>query len=87
MTTIDNVLEQRGTRYGEYMDVSDKSQQMKDLFRAAPSWQTMDSYMRESLDLIANKLSRIINGDPYYDDSWRDISGYATLVLQRLEKL
>jgi hypothetical protein len=47
----------------------------------------MDSDMRESLDLIANKLSRIINGDPYYDDSWRDISGYATLVLQRLEKL
>jgi hypothetical protein len=87
MTTIDNVLEQRGNRYGEYMDVSDKSQQMKDLFRAAPSWQTMDSDMRESLDLIANKLSRIINGDPYYDDSWRDISGYATLVLQRLEKL
>ena len=42
--------------------------------------------MTEAITMIANKLGRVINGDPYYDDSWRDIAGYATLVVKELEK-
>ena len=41
--------------------------------------------MIEALDLICNKLGRIANGDPTYDDSWRDIAGYAQLVVNELE--
>jgi len=29
--------------------------------------------------MLANKLSRIVNGDPEYQDSWDDIAGYALL--------
>ena len=47
----------------------------------------MPAYMLESLELIANKLARILNGDPMYDDSWRDISGYCTLVLMEIEDM
>jgi len=36
-------------------------------------------------DMIANKLGRILNGDPNYADSWMDIAGYAKLVADRLE--
>jgi hypothetical protein len=46
----------------------------------------MEAYMQESLDMICNKMSRIVNGNPYYDDSWVDIAGYATLVVKQLEK-
>ena len=34
-----------------------------------------------------NKLARICNGDPFYHDSWHDVSGYARLVEIELEKL
>jgi hypothetical protein len=47
----------------------------------------MDDDMKESLDLICNKISRIVNGDPWYHDSWHDIIGYARLVEERLERL
>jgi hypothetical protein len=40
---------------------------------------------REALDMIAHKIGRILNGDPDYSDSWRDIAGYATLVADRLD--
>ena len=83
---IHEVLEQRGNRYGEYSDVSDAAQQFKDIVRGRVAWKHMEPYMQESLDMICNKLSRIINGDPYYDDSWRDIAGYAQLVVNELEK-
>lgn len=83
---IDEVLERRGNRYGEYQDVSTTAQSLKYEFHNRGSWNAMEPYMQESLDMICNKLSRIANGDPYYDDSWRDIAGYATLVVKELEK-
>ena len=39
----------------------------------------------EGLRMICNKLGRIASGDPSYEDSWRDIAGYATLVANHLQ--
>ena len=44
----------------------------------------MYHYQAESLDMICNKIARIVCGDSNYIDSWHDISGYATLVVQQL---
>jgi len=38
----------------------------------------------EALEMIATKLSRIVNGNPNKIDNWDDIAGYATLVADRL---
>jgi hypothetical protein len=54
--------------------------------RLGASWDKMEPYMQESLDLICNKLARIVNGDPFYDDSWHDVGGYAKLVEIELAK-
>jgi hypothetical protein len=43
--------------------------------------------MRESLAMICQKMARIVNGDPFYRDSWHDIVGYARLIDTKLEKL
>jgi hypothetical protein len=42
--------------------------------------------MRESLDMISNKIARIVNGNPSEPDHWIDIAGYATLIANRLIK-
>lgn len=83
---IENTLEQRGNNYGDYRDVAFTAQEMKLALRRTKSWPHMEAYMQESLDMICNKMSRIVNGNPYYDDSWVDIAGYATLVVKQLEK-
>lgn len=45
----------------------------------------IDEDMAEALFMIAHKIGRIVNGDPWYADSWIDIAGYAKLVADRLE--
>jgi hypothetical protein len=85
--TIKKVLDDREKRYGQYQVVSKISQELKYIMQYSPNYATMPDYMKESLDLIANKLARILNGDPLYDDSWRDISGYCTLVLMEIEDM
>ena len=85
---VDDTLATRATRYGNYKeDVSRVSQALKDILRSGDVWKEMDDDMKESLDLICNKISRIVNGDPWYHDSWHDIIGYARLVEERIEKL
>ena len=80
MKDVTETLDQREIRYGEYRKVSGTAQFLKDILRAGDSWNGMEPYMQESLDLICNKLARIVNGDPFYDDSWHDVGGYAKLV-------
>ena len=86
MKDITETLGQREGRYGEYVNVAATAQQLKETLRSGASWIMMEAYMQESLDLIANKLARIVNGDPFYDDSWHDVGGYAKLVEIELNK-
>jgi hypothetical protein len=85
MTPIHTTLEERGSRYGEYTEVATLSQHLKEILSAGTGGD-MFYYQAEALDMICNKLARIVCGDPKYVDSWHDIAGYATLVVDALNK-
>jgi len=87
MIDINETLAVRETRYGEYMEVAAIAQNLKFVMQQTANWNHLEADQMESLDMIANKIGRILNGDPNYDDSWHDIAGYATLVAERLRKL
>ncbi|ALF01661.1 hypothetical protein CPT_Percy27 [Caulobacter phage Percy] len=82
---LTNVLAERGNRYGQFKDQAVYADGMNKLFQTSPNWETMDPDQREALRLIANKIGRILNGDPNYDDSWVDIAGYSKLIANRLQ--
>lgn len=80
---INETLEQRGSRYGEFSEVAETTYQLQEaLKRSQPSGMTASQII--ALDMICNKMARIVNGDPNYIDNWHDIAGYATLVEQEL---
>ncbi len=83
---IDQILEERGSRYGEFEDQARLSQALKDIMRHSPNWAKLPNDMKESLEMVAVKMARILNGDPDHIDSWHDIAGYALLVVDRLER-
>jgi GTP1/Obg family GTP-binding protein len=83
---VRKILDDRENRYGNYSEVSNISQNLKHVMRQHPNWNSLYPFQRESLDMISNKIARIINGDKDYDDSWIDISGYAELVTDRIKK-
>jgi hypothetical protein len=86
MTDIHETLAERGKRYGEFDVHARITQNLKRDMANSPNWTILPDDMKEALEMVAHKMGRILNGDPFYDDSWRDIIGYTQLVLDRLEK-
>lgn len=84
---INDTLATREGQYGQYKMVSQISQDIKKVMRQSPNYYIMPDYARESLDMIANKMARILNGNYYLNDSWHDIGGYAALVVMTNEDL
>ena len=83
---IDKTLQERGNRYGAFRDHAFITYSLKNVLQSTNRWPDLPLYMKESLDMIVHKIGRILNGDPYYKDSWHDIIGYARLVEQIIEE-
>lgn len=84
--SVDTTLAVRGQRYGDFANQGRITQAIKAAMRDSPNWDRLDPDQRESLEMIAHKVGRILNGDPDYADSWHDIAGYARLIEARLQE-
>lgn len=87
------VLADRRQRYGSFERHAAISQALQKVVykgfakrEDGKTAQDMTDAQREALFMILHKVARIVNGDFNYDDSWRDIAGYATLVTNLLDK-
>lgn len=88
VTATEAILKERGARYGSFFDHAEKSQSLKRQLQIhSKKWADLSPDQKEALEMICHKIARIINGDPNWSDSWRDIAGYAELVAKRLEGL
>lgn len=95
-SSVEATLAQRGSRYGDFTDHAAVCQEFKDLATSCTTWnpelpnerihgwQRLDSVKRQAIEVIFDKIARILTGDPNYDDNWHDIQGYAKLVEDRL---
>lgn len=97
--SIEKTLAERGGRYGDFSDhakiAQDLQKVMHNARRASPvvghpdafkvgSWEVLSDVQRQALTVIADKIARILSGDPNYSDNWHDIQGYAKLAEDRL---
>jgi len=81
--TLKEILQERGSRYGDFLTHAEISQGLKAVYEYNTKLKPLH---KEALDMIMHKIARILNGDPNYADSWIDIAGYAQLVVDRLPK-
>lgn len=92
MATTEELLKERGTKYGYYDLTAKIICGLHDVFMAHMStynkvaYEKLTDVQREGLHMIFHKLGRIANGDPNLIDSWADIAGYANLVADELQK-
>lgn len=84
MTDIADTLAERGARYGDYAEHARITQAIKAAMADSPNWGKLAPDQAETLEMIAHKVGRILNGDPDYHDHWHDILGYTKLVADRL---
>ena len=86
MTETTEILKERGKRYGRFDGHANVTQRLKGVIAGELHIRRKElaNDQQEALDMICHKIGRIINGDANYEDSWRDIAGYAQLVADRL---
>ena len=89
--SIESTLAERGNRYGDFTDHARICQQLKNTMYNANTdhglqltWEKLSDVQKQALEVIADKIARILSGDPNYADNWHDIQGYAKLVEDRL---
>lgn len=81
--SIEQTLAERGNRYGDFRDHAKICQNIKRGMMCSGMDDLPDMH-RQALEVIADKIARILSGDPNYADNWHDIQGYAKLVEDRL---
>lgn len=92
---VDATLAERGARYGDFSNRAQIAQRLQDVMRATTSapvpgvmgtgWNRLSDDKKQALSVIADKIARILSGDPEYKDNWHDIQGYAKLAEDRCE--
>jgi len=90
MGDIKKILTERGNQYGDFKDQALIVQRLKKeiipkIYHNVNEYHYSGAVILEGMEMILHKISRIANGNPFYIDSWRDIAGYAQLVVDMLE--
>lgn len=81
---IEKTLAERGDRYGDFAEHATLAQMLKGDMQQTVGWLRLTPAMKQALEVIQDKVARILNGDPTYADNWHDIIGYARLVEKTL---
>lgn len=77
--SVDEILSDRGSKYGSFKTHAEITQALKAVMRATPNWEGLPAHHKESLEMTAHKIGRMLNGDPSYDDNFKDVNGYNEL--------
>lgn len=86
MTSTESLLTERGKTHGSFTKNAAVSQGIKRLLRSEHGWTSLTDVQREAVDMICCKLSRIMSGQGGFQDHWSDISGYASLAEQEIQR-
>jgi hypothetical protein len=79
LADVNAILAERQKTHGDFTVHAEITQRIKDVMCQSPNWQFLSAAQKESLEMQAHKIGRILAGNPNHDDHWDDIAGYAKL--------
>ncbi len=90
---LNHDLRDRGESYGKFGQQSCLAQDLKavmlERLENNPAFQKLNeeqrNTIREGLEMILLKVSRLANGDPTHWDSYKDIAGYAIITARDIQ--
>lgn len=69
----------RPQTHGDALRQFNVAQDLKEVMHNSLNWPHLNRVQREALEMTATKISRILNGDPNFDDHWLDAEGYLAI--------
>lgn len=79
MSDVNATLKQRGNVHGNFNESSVTKRKLMAVAEQSPNWQAMSPAHQCAVNMIIEKLGRVLHGDHEFADHWHDIAGYATL--------
>ena len=83
-TEVRSTLDERGSRYGDYLDNANLTQDLYHII--ARQNDNLRPFELETIHMVCHKCARILCGDPNYLDNYVDINGYIQLMLDILSR-
>jgi hypothetical protein len=80
------LIQERGKTHGDYNNTARYIQALKQVIyrgyseRAQRGQPPLTPAQKESLEMVAHKMGRILSGDASFADHWDDIGGYASIA-------
>jgi hypothetical protein len=84
---IDIILSERQKTHGDFASVANTYARFQRIYRNADGYKNMTRSQKLALDMIAVKISRMLNGNANDPQHAEDIAGYATLMVRELENV
>jgi hypothetical protein len=88
--SITSTLNERGKSYGDFTTQANLSQTLSAIWKQH-YYQThhneqLPPFILEAVEMILHKLARSANGNPLQIDTYRDVAGYAQLIVDALQQ-
>lgn len=84
---VQDTLNERQHTHGDFTDNAKIMQELKFTLRCEPGWVDLTPVQKEALEMICNKIGRIVTGNHNEPDHWLDIEGYARLARDRINEI
>ncbi|OCR88100.1 hypothetical protein CFT13S00388_02740 [Campylobacter fetus subsp. testudinum] len=84
---VEDILKDREETHGDFSDVARYSFDLSDIFRFSPNYAAgnLSKVQMVGIEMILHKLSRIMCGNPNEIDHYKDIQGYAELIIKDIK--
>lgn len=82
---MSELLNERGKTHGTFTSNAFTAQEIKKAILSGIHYEKLNHVQRESLDMIASKISRILSGNADFLDHWEDIRGYTDLAISDIK--
>lgn len=79
------VIDRQNT-HGDYASGAVMTQKLMRILQQGESWDNLTDVHIETLHMLCHKMVRMVHGNPFDADHTKDIAGYATRLVEYLEK-
>jgi hypothetical protein len=84
--TTREILDERESTYGGFKNNARIHTELMNVIMLHRNGESFPPLQQSALMHITGKIARMVSGNINYNDNWRDIVGYAQLVLDELER-
>lgn len=85
-TDVKDLIRSRGVKHGAFETNAQYTQSLYGVVEDSINYPLLTDVQSCALYMICHKIGRILAGDPREKDHWLDIAGYATLVIEDMER-